>query len=76
MHRYPHRPKIAHAEDTADDIAAQVIEYQDLPDGFAFGRQDRRRRGDCAVRMWFVGLAGVDRLVQIEYLLDGGFVKS
>ncbi len=73
MHCNAHRTQVAHAEHTADDIAAKVVEYQDLPDGFTFGCQDRGRGGQGAVRMRFIIVTRVDRLIQVEYLLDRCF---
>ena len=42
----PPRPEIIDSQDTADNITAHAIEYQDLPDRIAILIQDRCGVGD------------------------------
>lgn len=69
MHGDAHGAQVAHAQHTADDIPAEVVEDEDLPDGVAVGIEDGPDRRQ-AVRVGVVVLA-LDRLVEVEDLLQG-----
>lgn len=70
MHGDAHGAQVAHSQDAADDISAQVVEDKDLPDGIAVGIENGHD-GREAVGVVVVVLVAGDGLVEVEDLLEG-----
>lgn len=73
VHGHSHRSKVADSEDTADDIAPQVIKDEDFPDGLAVGREySGGRIAQTAVGVGVVRFLCLDIVVEVKYPLDRG----
>lgn len=72
VHGYTHGSQVADAHDTADDIATQIVEDKNFPDGVPVGIEYGGDWCEKAIGLDFVGLSRFDRLVEVEDLFERG----
>lgn len=70
VHRHPHGAQVADTHYAADDISTQVVKNQHFPYRVSFIVKNGGNRGKETVGVGFIGFGGLDRLIEIEDLLE------